>query len=95
MNLFAYFEQEVRKIVENLDLSEEVLNFVSKISVETPRDSSHGDLATNAAMVLAKQAKMAPRQIAELLAGELLNHPDIAAVDVAGPGFINFFYSKR
>jgi arginyl-tRNA synthetase len=59
------------------------------IVVEPPRDASHGDLATNAAMVLAKPAGMPPRAIAELLAGTLRGHSDVAAVEIAGPGFIN------
>lgn len=59
------------------------------ITVEPPRDASHGDLATNAAMVLAKQAKQNPRAVADLLAPKLMQHADIDTVDVAGPGFIN------
>ncbi|MEL7430676.1 MAG: arginine--tRNA ligase, partial [Pseudomonadota bacterium] len=66
MNVFDYFEQEVRKIVQDIDLPDEALNLVSRISVEPPRDASHGDMATNAAMVLAKPAKRNPREIAGL-----------------------------
>ncbi|MGE3691981.1 MAG: arginine--tRNA ligase [Novosphingobium sp.] len=61
----------------------------SAIAVEPPRDVSHGDLATNAAMVLAKPAGMNPRQLAEAITGELTKLPDVAAAEVAGPGFIN------
>ena len=59
------------------------------ISVEPPRDSAHGDMATNAAMVLAKPAGVPPRQIAEALAAGLIADPRIQAADVAGPGFLN------
>ncbi|TCP33323.1 arginine--tRNA ligase [Sphingomonas sp. BK235] len=59
------------------------------VTVEPPRDPSHGDLATNAAMVLAKPAATNPRALAEALAGELRALPDVAEVSVAGPGFIN------
>jgi len=59
------------------------------VAVEPPRDPAHGDMATNAAMVLAKPAGMPPRQIAEALAGRLADDPRIAAAEVAGPGFLN------
>lgn len=59
------------------------------VTVEPPRDATHGDLATNAAMVLAKPAGTNPRILAEALAGELRALPEVAEVSVAGPGFIN------
>ncbi|MEG3165032.1 arginine--tRNA ligase [Sphingomonas sp. PB2P19] len=59
------------------------------VTVEPPRDASHGDLATNAAMVLAKPAKTNPRMLAEALVVELAKLEDVASVSVAGPGFIN------
>jgi arginyl-tRNA synthetase len=59
------------------------------VTVEPPRDASHGDLATNAAMVLAKPAGMNPRALAEALSAKLSALAEVAAVDVAGPGFIN------
>src|SRR5688572_3943646 len=61
----------------------------SRVVVEPPRDAAHGDMATNAAMVLAKDAGKKPRELAELLAGKLRADDLIAKVDVAGPGFIN------
>ncbi len=61
----------------------------SKISVEPPREASHGDISTNAAMVLSKAAKMKPRDIAEHLAERLGALDAVAGVEVAGPGFIN------
>src|SRR5580693_1044777 len=62
---------------------------LSRVVVEPPRDASHGDMATNAAMVLAKEAKAKPRDLAEKIAAKLRNDDLIEKVDIAGPGFIN------
>ena len=59
------------------------------VTVEPPRDPSHGDLATNAAMVLAKPAGTNPRALAEALVGELTRLPNVVSAEIAGPGFIN------
>src|SRR6202047_3445596 len=61
----------------------------SRVVVEPPRDAAHGDMATNAAMVLAKEAKAKPRELAEKIAAKLRADDLIASVEVAGPGFIN------
>jgi arginyl-tRNA synthetase len=61
----------------------------SRVVVEPPRDATHGDMATNAAMVLAKEAKTKPRDLAEKFAEKLRADDLIASVEVAGPGFIN------
>src|SRR5687767_5840954 len=61
----------------------------SRVVVEPPRDAAHGDMATNAAMVLAKEAKAKPRDLAEKIAKKLRADDLITAVEVAGPGFIN------
>jgi len=61
----------------------------SRVVVEPPRDAAHGDMATNAAMVLAKDAGRKPRELAEALAAKLCADPLVAKVEVAGPGFIN------
>src|SRR6201993_5125658 len=61
----------------------------SRVVVEPPRDASHGDMATNAAMVLAKEARSKPRELAEAIAARLRADPLIEKVDIAGPGFIN------
>src|SRR5438045_8647183 len=61
----------------------------SRVGVEPPRDAAHGDMAINAAMVLAKDAGKKPRELAELIAEKLRADDLIARVDVAGPGFIN------
>lgn len=61
----------------------------SRVVVEPPRDASHGDMATNAAMVLAKEARAKPRELADKIAEKLRADDLVASVDVAGPGFIN------
>ena len=66
----------------------------ANVTVEPPRDAAHGDMATNAAMVLAKPAGMAPRAIAEALAARLAADPRIAGAEVAGPGFLNLRLSN-
>jgi len=67
----------------------------ANVSVEPPRDPSHGDLATNAAMVLAKQAKTNPRALAALLVEKLESDPAVASAEIAGPGFINLRLDGR
>src|SRR5215210_4536652 len=59
------------------------------VAVEPPRDAAHGDLATNAAMVLAKPAGTNPRALAGLIAPKLEALPTVTSVEIAGPGFIN------
>jgi arginyl-tRNA synthetase len=63
--------------------------------LERPRDPAHGDWATNVAMQTAKVAGIPPRQVAEIIAARIAGHPDIAAVEVAGPGFINIRLSAH
>lgn len=62
---------------------------LSRVVVEPPKDAAHGDMATNAAMVLAKEAKAKPRDLADKIAEKLRADPLIEKVDIAGPGFIN------
>ena len=62
---------------------------MKNVAVEPPRDAAHGDMATNAAMVLAKPAKMKPRDIAEALAERLVKNAMVDTAEVAGPGFLN------
>lgn len=62
---------------------------LSRVVVEPPKDPTHGDMATNAAMVLAKEAKAKPRDLAEQIAAKLRAEPMVAKVEIAGPGFIN------
>ena len=62
---------------------------LANVAVEPPRDAAHGDMATNAAMVLSKPAGLPPRLIADALAARLVRNPRIRAAEVAGPGFLN------
>lgn len=89
MNIFITFEQKVRKAIKALDFQSDNGLDLSRVSVEPPRDASHGDLASNAAMVLAKQVGMPPRQLAENIVEELAQDDDILSATIAGPGFIN------
>ena len=68
---------------------------VPDIHLEIPRDKTHGDFASNIALVLAKPAKRAPRQVADLIVAYLADQEFIRKVEVAGPGFINFFISSK
>lgn len=64
------------------------------VTAEPPRDASHGDIATNAAMVIAKNAGKMPRELAEMIAGKLEGVEEVESVEVAGPGFINMKLHK-
>jgi arginyl-tRNA synthetase len=91
MNLFADIRTLVLDALAQMQVEGSLpadLDFTN-ITVEPPRDALHGDMATNAAMVLAKAAKMKPRDIAENLAGKLTADARITSADVAGPGFLN------
>jgi arginyl-tRNA synthetase len=91
MNVFTLFTAHVRSAVEALAAQGTFPRppELERIVVEPPRDAAHGDLATNAAMALAKDAGLKPRELAERLAAELRKRPEITKVEVAGPGFIN------
>jgi arginyl-tRNA synthetase len=91
MNLFTALRAEVIAALGRLVAAGALpsgLDF-ARVTAEPPREAAHGDVATNAAMVLAKPAGMKPRDIAEALAAELRAVPSVTAVEVAGPGFIN------
>ncbi|OWV79592.1 arginine--tRNA ligase [Rhizobium sp. R634] len=91
MNLFTDFEARIKTALEQIDLVREKrseLDF-GRITVEPPRDASHGDVATNAAMVLAKPLGSNPRALADIIIAKLKEDADVADVSVAGPGFIN------
>lgn len=91
MNIFADFLERITGIVQTLDLkaADGSALDLTRIAVEPPRDASHGDLATNVAMVLAKPAGQNPRALAEQIAAALKQDADVDRVDVAGPGFVN------
>ncbi|SMQ63749.1 arginyl-tRNA synthetase [Devosia lucknowensis] len=89
MDIFALF---TTRVIEALradypQLEDELL---ARVVVEPPRDPAHGDLSTNAAMVVAKPLGKNPRELAMALAGRFTRADDIESVEVAGPGFINF-----
>jgi arginyl-tRNA synthetase len=92
MNVFSYFHAEIAAVLGRLAADGKLPTALdlAKLVVEPPRDPAHGDLSTNAAMVLTKQAGMPPRAIAELLAEALRAHPEVTQVDIAGPGFLNW-----
>lgn len=91
MTIFQTFHAVVASVVEEAVRLKglAVEGAIPSFTLEPPRDTSHGDLATNVAMILAKKLGQPPRMVAELLKPLLEKHKDIAAVDVAGPGFIN------
>ncbi|AEI94362.1 arginine--tRNA ligase [Roseobacter litoralis] len=91
MNLFAEMRALVLACLDQMVTAGHLpadLN-MANVTVEPPRDASHGDMATNAAMVLAKPAGKKPREIAEALAACLVADPRITSAEVAGPGFLN------
>ena len=96
MNLFANVHELVLKALVSLQSNgslPEGLDF-KNVTVESPRDTSFGDMSTNAAMVLAKHAQMRSREIADLLLKQLENNNNIENIEVAGPGFLNLTLSK-
>jgi len=97
MNAFAYIRQKIVAEIEALVASGGLPAGLdtSRVTAEPPRDTSHGDIATNAAMVLAKPAGLPPRTIAERLAERLANLDDVTGVEIAGPGFINLKIADR
>ncbi|SIQ01678.1 arginyl-tRNA synthetase [Rhizobium sp. RU20A] len=91
MNLFSDFQTKIATALEGVDLVRDSQAPVdlSRVAVEPPRDASHGDVATNAAMVLAKPLGTNPRALAEKIVEVLKADPEIADISIAGPGFIN------
>ena len=89
MDVFALFAARVSNALSVL-YPEVGADLLARIVVEPPRDSAHGDLSTNAAMVVAKPLGKNPREVATTLAEHFGKDPDVTAVEVAGPGFINF-----
>ena len=91
MNLFADIRSHVLGTLEAMTRDGQLPEGLAfdNVTVEPPRDAAHGDMATNAAMVLAKPAGLKPRDIAESLAERLTSDPRITSAEVAGPGFLN------
>lgn len=88
MNIFQVFGERIRSAIASLPLDVPA-DALARVAVEPPRDASHGDVATNAAMLLAKPLGRKPRDVAEEIAAVLRADADVEAVEVAGPGFIN------
>src|ERR1700734_1991366 len=94
MNIFADFQSRIASLLEKRIAAGELPRDLdlSRFVVEPPREATHGDLSTNAAMVYAREAKQAgsnPRALAETLVADLSQEPDVKSAEAAGPGFIN------
>ena len=91
MNVFKDFEAKIKAALEAASAAGELPPGLdlSRLTVEPPRDASHGDISTNAAMLLAKQAGKPPRAIAEVLVARLKDLPEVTSAEIAGPGFVN------
>jgi arginyl-tRNA synthetase len=91
MNIFADFTARIHALVPaaGIKAADGGALDLGRVLVEPPRDPAHGDLATNAAMVLSKAAGRPPRALAETLAAALRQDPDVESAEIAGPGFIN------
>jgi len=96
MDVFAGFHGHVLAAVQQLKHDGVVPHEarVDGITLSTPKDPAHGDLATNAAMVLAKPASIAPRALAERIVPLLASDPHVETVEIAGPGFINLTLAR-
>ena len=101
MSAAAQTVQQLKQAIINAFQKSQELELLSKdaqipdFTIETPADRSHGDLATNAAMVSARAFKLAPRKIAEIITNNInLENTNLARFEIAGPGFINFFYDR-
>jgi len=91
MDYFKYLREEIIKRLERLAEGGKLPSGFdsTKVVVEPPRDPSHGDVSSNVAMVVASQVGMKPRELGGMLAASLEGHEAVAAVEVAGPGFLN------
>src|SRR5579862_1530678 len=96
MNLFLYLHEVVATELAALSAAGEAPRGLPPVrfAVEPPRDPTHGDVSTNAAMVLAKPTGMQPRALAQALAMRLGRRPEVTEATVAGPGFINLRLSQ-
>ncbi|MBB4076146.1 arginyl-tRNA synthetase [Bartonella fuyuanensis] len=96
MNIFKHFEKKIKRSIELSDIKRKNGDELdlSKITVDPPRDSSHGHLSTNAAMVLAKSIELNPRALADQIIKLLKKDSSIENIEVAGPGFINIKLTK-
>jgi arginyl-tRNA synthetase len=95
MNIYAYVEQRIHAALEALKAAGELPADleIAGIDATPPRDALHGDVASNAALVLAKAARIKPREIADRLAERLRAESGVSKVEVAGPGFLNLSFA--
>ena len=96
MNLFTHVREILIEVLKELS-AQSVLptdTDFSNITVEPPKDSRHGDMSTNAAMVLSKSVEVKPRELAQIISEALSPKEIISSVDIAGPGFINITLSN-
>jgi len=97
MNIFNILKDKINVVLSGLVADSTLPEGTSfaAVTAEPPRDASHGDVATNAAMVIAKGAGMKPRDLAEIIAEKLREFDEVESVDIAGPGFINMRLNKN
>ncbi|MEQ8370454.1 MAG: arginine--tRNA ligase [Alphaproteobacteria bacterium] len=91
MDPFHHLRRQLNQVIASLVAAGRLPDGLdlARVTVEPPREAGHGDMATNAAMILARPAAMAPREIANMLCEGLQALPEVAAAVVAGPGFVN------
>jgi arginyl-tRNA synthetase len=91
MNIFEKFRKRLVVVIEILQQEGQLIDISAahNVTVEPPRESSHGDLSTNAAMVLAKANHMKPHDLAKIIIGLIQDFEEIESLEIAGPGFIN------
>ena len=91
MNVFEFVRGQIVAVVAGLIERGELRNVadLSRIVVEPPKDTSHGDMATNVALVLSKEAGISPRELADLLVPLIMKIVGVSHAAIAGPGFIN------
>jgi len=99
MNPIQNLREDIKRLIEDaLRRAQEdgalVYTQVPEFVIEVPRDNGHGDFATNVAMLMAKEARMAPRQIADIIRSRIITGEQVDKIEVAGPGFINFYLNK-
>ncbi|MGI1690149.1 arginine--tRNA ligase [Thermoanaerobacter uzonensis] len=100
-NIIQKVKDEIKDMVTTAiknSVKEGLINIevIPEIEIEEPKEKQHGDLAINTAMVMAKEAKMAPKKIAEIIVSKMdPSNTFIERIEIAGPGFINFFLNEK
>ncbi len=96
MDIFQLFRSRIETAIVGLNVIPQGVDAgLSRLTVEAPREAAHGDVSTNAALLLAKPTGLSPRAIADKLVAVLAKDPDVERVEVAGPGFVNLGLSKE